>query len=494
MKKNRRSSAAGGWSRSGFLFSGAAAALTFPATAAAADGGAKVFYGMTLIDGTGAAPMKDAVMLVADGRVVAIGPPGTIVVPSDAQYVDLTGKTIIPALIDAHSHLGVVRGNTLSTDNYTPDNVRGQLRIFSAYGVHAVQILGTDNDYIFELKRQQGDRPVELARVFSAGHGFGTVGGQPPMSLGKFVHRPTSADEARTMFAEFARTGPPDVVKIWVDSNFGRWPTMSLEVAKVIIDEAHAHGLRVGAHIFFLDDVKWLIPTGVDMIGHSVRDKELDEAVLGLMKSHGIIYIPTSTIDESHFIFADRPAYMNDPFFVRAVSADLLAWLRSDAYKSSIDKLADTPLWRAAAAMSQKNIGIAHKAGVEVAMGTDSGGAPERIWGYDSHKELELFVKNGFTPLEAIRSATVVSARAVGRGATDLGALAPGKRANFLVLDADPSTNIFNTRTISAVYYGGVQGPNWKSTALHEHERDVAIIPAEEYFDPAKGHPRSVCC
>src|ERR1700682_1980827 len=174
----RESALPGSWSRSSFLLSGAAA-LTLTGTPAAAKGGAQVFYGMNLIDGTGAAPLKDAVMLVADGRVWAIGPPGTIEVPSDAQYVDLSGKTVIPALIDAHAHVGVVRGNVLAADNYTPDTVRGHLRIFAACGIHAVQILGTDTDYIFDLKRSQGDSPVELARVFSAGHGFGVPDGQP---------------------------------------------------------------------------------------------------------------------------------------------------------------------------------------------------------------------------------------------------------------------------------------------------------------------------
>jgi imidazolonepropionase-like amidohydrolase len=495
----RESALPGSWSRSSFLLSGAAA-LTLTGTPVAAKGGAKVFYGMNLIDGTGAAPLKDAVMLVADGRVVAIGPPGTIEVPSDAEYIDLTGKTVIPALIDAHSHVGVVRGNVLAADNYTPDTVRGHLRIFAACGVHAVQILGTDNDYIFDLKRSQGEAPVELARVFSAGHGFGVPDGQPPQNIGKYAYRPKSADEARTMFAELASKGP-DVVKIWVDSNdaragnyFGRWPAMNHDVAAAVIDEAHKRGLRVAAHLFFLADAKWLIAAGVDIIGHSVRDQEVDDELLSLMRSHGTTYIPTLTIDESRFIYADRPAYMNDPLFVRAVSPDLIAWLRSDAYRDNINAIAEMPRWRVVAATSQKNVGIVHKAGIPVAMGTDSGGAPERIVGYDSHKELELLVRNGFTPLEAINSATAVSARAVGRGASDLGALTPGKRANFIVLDSDPTVDIRNTRAINQVWYGGTRGPDWKTTALHEHERDVAIIPADEFFDPAKGHIRSVCC
>jgi imidazolonepropionase-like amidohydrolase len=482
----------GSWSRSSFLLSGAAMlALTGASNAPA--GGAKVFYGMRLIDGTGAAPLEDAAMLVVDGRVAAFGPRTTLEIPSDATFIDLTGKTVIPALIDAHSHLGIIAGNTISTDHYTPERVNGQLRTFAAYGVHAVQILGTDQDHIFDVRRTQGDAPVSQAKVFTAYRGFGITGGQPPMSLGKFVYRPATPEEARKQFAEFASKGP-DVVKVWVDSNFGRWPTMSHEIVGAIVDEAHGRGLRVAAHVFFLDDVKWLIPAGVDMIGHSVRDKEIDDEALALMKSHGTIYIPTLTIDEARFIFADRPAYMNDPFFVRAVPPDTLEWLRTDAYRDAINKLADTALWRAAAVMSQRNAGIVHKAGIPVAMGTDSGGAPERIVGYDSHKELELLVRNGFTPLEAINAATAVSARAVGHGAKDLGALQPGKRANFLVLDADPSKDIKNTRSISQVWYGGEQGPNWQSTALHEHDLGVAMIPSDEYFDPAKGHARSICC
>jgi imidazolonepropionase-like amidohydrolase len=448
---------------------------------------------MTFIDGTGAAPMKDAVMLVADGRVAAIGAIGALDVPSDARMIDLTGKTVMPALIDAHSHLGIIAGNTINTDHYTPERVNGQLRTFAAYGIRAVQILGTDQDHIFDVKRAQGDAPVDQAKVFSAYRGFGITGGQPPMSLGKFVYRPASADEARKQFAEFASKGP-DVVKIWVDSNFGRWPTTSKEVVGAIVDEAHKRGLRVATHVFFRDDVKWLIPAGVDMIGHSVRDKEIDDELIAIMKEHGTIYIPTLTIDEARYIMADRPAYMSDPFFVKAVPPDTLAWLKTDAYRDAINKNADTALWRAAALMSKKNAGIAHRAGIPVAMGTDSGGAPERIIGYDSHKELGLLVDQGFTPLQAINAATVVSARAIGARARDLGSLEPGKRANFLVLDADPTRDIKNTQKLSQVWYGGEQGPNWQSTALHEHDRNIAFVPTEELFDPSKGHARSACC
>ncbi|HXP95054.1 MAG TPA: amidohydrolase family protein, partial [Candidatus Binatia bacterium] len=301
----------GSRSRSNFLLSGAAV-LALTGARNAPGGGAKVFYGMRLIDGTGGTPLDNAAMLIENGRVTSFGPRASLQVPAGAQLIDLTGKTVMPALIDAHSHLGIIAGNTISTDHYTPERVHGQLRTFAAYGVHAVQILGTDQDLIFDVKRAQGDAPVSEARVFSAYHGFGCADGQPPMSLGKYVYRPATADEARTQFADFASKSP-DVVKVWVDDTFHRQPKMSQEIGSAIIQEAHKRKLRVAAHIFFLDDAKWLVKAGVDMIGHSVRDREVDGELIAAMKAHGTMYIPTLTIDEARYIFADRPAYMNEP-------------------------------------------------------------------------------------------------------------------------------------------------------------------------------------
>ena len=489
------------WSRTKFLSvslgTGAAAlGLRSPASAYP---GTTAFTGLRLIDGTGAPPVADAVLVVdASGKVTAAGPRASTTIPSGAQTVDLGGATVIPALLDAHAHVGLLRGNVLSTDNYTADNVHAHLAKFAAYGVYAVQALGTDNDLIYEIRAAQraaGAAPVGEARIVTAGHGFGAAGGGwPPQNVGKFAYRPTTVDEARANVRELAAK-KPDIVKLWVDDNFATAPRLPVPVEKAIIDEAHANGLRVATHLFYLDDAKRLVGEGVDVIGHSVRDQAIDNELVAMMKARNVVYVPTMTIDESHYIYADRPAWMNDPFFKNAMSPDVYAYLSSDAYRDKVKADPNTPKWRAAAELSKRNAALAQAGGVTVGMGTDAGAAVERIMGFDPHRELELMVTSaGFMPIEAIRAGTVVSAMAMGPRGAQLGALAPGKYANFLVLEKDPLADIRNTRTIKQIYYHGQKAQTVSLETLHARDTAATVLPPEVLFDPANRHLRSICC
>jgi imidazolonepropionase-like amidohydrolase len=473
---------------------GSGAALLGVRAPVFAQAGGTAFTELRLIDGTGRPPIPDAVILVdASGRVTAAGPRGSVAIPAAANVVRLSGATIVPALLDAHAHVGLLNGNTVSTDNYSLETVHGHLARFAAYGVYAVQSLGTDGDLIYAIRRDQSaGGPVREARIVTAGHGFGAAdGGWPPQNVGKLAYRPRSVDEARANVRELAAK-QPDLVKLWVDDNFGRAPRMPLEVERAIVDEAHAHGLRVVAHLFYLADAKRLVAGGVDMIGHSVRDQAIDDELLAMMKRAGTIYVPTMTIDESHYIYADRPAWMRDAFFQRAMAPAVYEYLGSDAYRNKIEGDGDTPKWRAAAAMSKRNAAIAFRAGIPVALGTDAGAAVERIPGFDPHRELELLVGVGLSPLQAIRAGTAVSAAAMGPRGREMGTLEPGKLANFVVLEADPLADIRNTRTIREIWYHGQRAQFVSLDALHA--REGPLLSVAELFDPANRHLRSICC
>ena len=266
------------------------------------------------------------------------------------------------------------------------------------------------------------------------------------------LYQPRTADEARADVRALAAHGA-DIVKVWVDDGGGKYPKMKPEIYAAIIEEAHQQKLRVAAHEFYLADAKLLVADGVDVLAHSVRDQPVDRELLDAMKEKGVFYIPTLNVDQSFFVFAEHPEVMHDEFFKGAVGPELLAYLDSDAYRNKA--LHDPQLERnkAAAATAMKNVRLVHEAGVSMAFGTDAGAMPTRIPGWAEHFELELLVRAGLSPLEAIKLATHGSAAML--HAKDRGTLEPGKQADFLVLSANPADDIRNTRKIVSIWHEG---------------------------------------
>ena len=250
------------------------------------------------------------------------------------------------------------------------------------------------------------------------------------------------------------------MIKIWIDDLFGTAPKMTPEIfgavieqAHAIVDEAHKSKLKVAAHIFYLNDAKALVKAGIDIIAHSVRDHPVDPEFIEAMKASGAVYIPTLDLDESQFIYAEQPAWMQEPFFTKAVDTALLQRWRSALYAKEMQANPNTPKNKAAAAMGQRNVKILFDAGVKVAFGTDSGAVPTRVQGFAEHRELQLLVQAGLSPMEAIVCATKNSAEVI--GATDRGTLEIGKKADFLVLNGNPLEDVRNTTNIDMIYHEG---------------------------------------
>lgn len=403
------------------------------------------FKGARVIDGTGRPPQENATLVIDGDRIVS-GP-----APAGAKVVDVSGKTIIPGLISAHSHLGLTRGaSATAPENYSRENVARQLAQYEAYGVTGVMSLGVNRDVLYQWR----DEPLPGADIFTADRGLGVSGGVPPFPVpGDQVYRPDSAETARADVREMAGRHP-DLIKLWLDDNFGQMPKLKPEVYQAAIDEAHRQGLRVAAHLFYLGDARALVDAGVDILAHSVRDRPVDAEFITQLKAHRTIYIPTLALDESQYIYAEHPAWMNEPFFTRAVEPSLLAEWLSPEYAARMRANPATPKNRAAHAMAMRNVKTLHDAGIPIAMGTDSGAMPTRIAGFAEHRELQLLAEAGLSPMEAIVCATARSAEAIGQG-RDRGTLEPGKRADFLVLDADPLDDIRNTERIAMIWHGG---------------------------------------
>ena len=434
------------------------------AICAAPPGDEIVLTGERLIDGKGGPPIEHGVLVFRDGRITVTGAMGSVAIPADGRHFDLTGKTVIPGLISAHSHLGLVQGaSAANPSNYTRENVARQLAQYARYGVTAVMSLGGNRDILYTWRDEQRAGKLPGADIFTADRGMGVQGGAPPFPLpGDQVYRPKTPEEARADVREMAARNP-DILKLWLDSIFGTMPEMQPAIytaaiceAHAAIDEAHQHGLRMAAHIFYLADAKALLKAGVDVIAHSVRDRPVDAEFIDLMNARHVAYIPTLSLDESQFVYAEHPAWMNEPFFTDAVDPALLATWRSPEYAAKIANNPNTSKERAALATASKNLMALHDAGVTISFGTDSGALPTRIAGFDEHRELQLMVKAGLSPMEALSAATRTAAETIGDG-KNRGTLEAGKRADFLVLSANPVADIRNTEKIEAVWHGGVE-------------------------------------
>jgi imidazolonepropionase-like amidohydrolase len=406
-----------------------------------------------LIDGTGAAPREHVSILLRDGRIAAVG--GTeMAAPKGVEVRDLAGKTVMPGLISAHSHLGLLVDDAESSGTaYTRENVTAQLKQFERYGVTTIMSLGVNRDLVYELKEEQRGGRLGGATIFTAGRGIGVPGGAPGLPAAPDqIYRPATVEEARKDVDELA-AHHADIVKIWVDKVHGTVPEMNPEIYKAVIDESHKKHLRVAAHEYALEDAKRLVADGVDVLAHSVRDDVVDGAFVQSMRQSGVWYVPTFTVDESFFIYAERPSFVQTSFFQEAAGPKLTAKLEAQEYAEKVNRDPQTEQHRKDFAIAQQNLKKLFDGGVHVGFGTDSGALPGRIPGFAEHRELELMVGAGLTPMQAISAATGENAKLL--HAADRGTIAVGERADLLILDADPLTDIRNTQKIFAVYHDG---------------------------------------
>jgi imidazolonepropionase-like amidohydrolase len=410
-----------------------------------------VLKGARLIDGTGQPAIENSVLIIEGDHVVTAGKAGSVSLPKDADVKDVSGKTIMPALINLHGHLGLsTNGADSVAGHYTQENVLKQLNKYLSFGVATVASLGQDEDEIYKIRDAQHAGTVGGARLFTAGRGFLEYTGRANPTDHRY--RPQNPEEARTDVRELA-THHPDFLKMWVDDGLGHGTKIQPAVYQAIIDEAHKQHIRVFAHEFYLGDAKALLAAGVDGFAHSIRDQPVDNDVMQAMKARGVFLIPTLVRDEVLFAYADNLKWLDDPFFQAGFEPAALAMVRSPENVEKGRKDPDIAKYRAGLEMGKKNLKTLSDAGVKIAFGTDSG-IPTRFPGYLEHRELQLMIEAGLTPMQAIVAATGTNAEILG-GAKQFGTLQPGRRADFLVLDANPLDDIHNTESLSAVWQSG---------------------------------------
>jgi imidazolonepropionase-like amidohydrolase len=413
----------------------------------------KVLQGFTLIDGNGRRPVSPAAMIVTDGRIQWVGAQAQLKKPAGAETIDLSGKFVMPGIINLHGHVG----NTLDLDQdakfATRENVEKQLAMYASYGVTSVASMGTDQPAVIQVRAEQHTGRPHATRVFSAGRGFTGPAGYPTHTPGMGgVPFEVSSPEQAAMIVTGLAGANMDLVKMWVDDHLGREKKISLDVAKAIIAEAHKHQLKVAAHIFYLDDAKILVDAGLDNLAHSVRDQPVDRALIAAMKKNGTYQTATLSREISLYYFAQPRPALADPFFIRSVSAKVLDTLKSPEFQKKTAADPDHDRYPQFLSMAKRNLKTLFDAGVKIGFGTDSG-PPGRFQGYFEHWEMELMVESGLTPAQVITAATKTSAAFL--GAKDLGTLEAGKWADLIVLSKNPLDEIKNSRAIEMVMIAG---------------------------------------
>lgn len=383
-----------------------------PTQSKAAPETAVVYEGARLIVGNGTA-IDNAVFIVDKGHFVSVGAIADALIPEGATRVDLTGMTVMPTIIDAHVHLSTTREELIS-----------DLKRRAYFGTSAALSLGADGEGTpLEIRNES----IPGAAVYrSAG-----VGITSPEPGRRVVHWVTTDEQARQAVRDEAAR-KVDMIKIWVDDWSGEYEKLSPELYSAVIDEAHKNGIKVAAHIFTLEDAKTLLRANVDVFAHGVRDMDIDDEFIELVKARpNVVLIPN---------MGNRGV---------ATDFDWLAGLipEADLQAVRLNAADQLPAVAEAYGIQARNLKKLNEAGMAIAFGTD-GNNP-----WAAHVEMEDMVISGMTPSEVLVAATQSAARLL--SLTDMGTIEVGKRADFIVLNANPLDDITNTRKIASVFLQG---------------------------------------
>jgi imidazolonepropionase-like amidohydrolase len=401
--------------------------------------------GATLIDGTGSPARPNSLVVISGGRIVSVGPatPEAVkALPAGTRVEDASGKWIVPGFVDAHVHAE------------SDADLKQMLR----WGVTSARLMAEDVEAAARLAaatRERTDVPevFPAAPIFTAKGGWWDQGQAPDSNLDRF---PDSPERARASVRRAMALGSAEIKLMlddmhWCRDPLPRLPRMTPEIARALIEEAHRAGLRVTVHAPSLPDAKEVVALGATALAHGVLDT-LDEWTAGVMKTRPVFYIPTMDIFE---FLADTRAFvegvLSDPRAERGLPPSVVARYRSPAYSEGYAKrYPNFQNVREHLGKLRENLVRLHTAGVPIALGTDMWAFP----GLGVSIEMNLYVKAGLSPLETIRAATETAARSLGLE-KDRGTLEPGKRADLLLLDADPVKDVKNVRAISAIYKAG---------------------------------------
>ena len=397
--------------------------------------------GGKLIDGTGKAAVENSVVVLKDGKIAAAGPAESTRVPEGAQIVDAHGKSVLPGLWEMHAHFEQVEWGP----------------IYLATGVTTARDVGNEREFI-----------IAVRDAIAAGKGIGprlvmagVVDGSGPLSLG--IIRVDTPEQAREQVQKYKSEGFQQI-KIY--------SSVKPEILKVVTTEAHRLGMTVTGHIPVGMDAIQGVEDGMDQINHAMyltgvmvdpkaktvtEDSPETQKVIKLLLEHHTVVDPTLALMEIIMHPTDKSVSTFEPGFPK-IAPELQEGLETMGSSPQNSEQS-----AASFRMILETVRILHKAGVPIVVGTD-----QAVPGYSIDREMELYVKAGFTPMEAIQAATLVSARAMNME-KDSGTIEVGKRADVILVDGNPLENISDIRKVSTVFAGGRMyqpGPLWSSVGF----------------------------
>ena len=413
-------------------------------------GNATLFEGARLIAGDGSAAIESAAFVVENGRFSSVGRKGQIQAPPNATRIDLTGKTVMPAMVDVHSHFGFLnqRDGSMSKANFNRQNLIEHLQRYAYHGFAAAISMGTDFGELPYQLREEVHPGAALFRTVGRGLAWPGSGPNDP-ARNDVPYVVTTVEQARQAVRDLA-PHRPDFVKIWVDDRNNTQKKLTPDLYGAAIDEAHKHSLHAIAHVFELEDAKGLLRAGIEGFTHLVRDKEIDEEFLQLLKQHPGVFVTPNLGITSRGMDSGRPAWLDDPLLHETIPPAEIKRLENQFANRKPEALATT---RASWDLQVRNLTKMREAGVRVVLGSDSAGDPSRTMGWHAIWELDALAKAGMTTSEVIVAST--SRAAATLKLDQLGTVVPGKSADFVILDANPLENIANTRKIYKVYLRG---------------------------------------
>jgi imidazolonepropionase-like amidohydrolase len=451
-----------------------------PRIASAQAGQALAFIGARVIPGDGSPAIENATFLVRAGKIVQVGAKDSVKIPKGAKRIDLTGKTVMPMLEELHIHAGYMKngatdpnvkdemgvvGGHVSKEYYSRENILDELRRYRYYGVGVVQSLGTDRNGIeLQIRNEQRSGKLKddtLALLYTSDDGIvaynnGDENGGPSFAR-DVVHEARTPEDAREFVRQEAAK-KVDAIKFWLDDRNRTRPLMSPEIYAAIIDEAHKQHLLVIAHIVTLEQGKAAARAGVDGLAHSPHDKVVDDEFIQLMKQHNVFQCSTISA------FMPDREWLDEPQLAETVPASYRNYMKAMRTSGENPPTKDPNAPQRGYPMLLLSAKKESDAGIRMVLSGDTGGGEGRFPGYTEHRELQALAEAGIPLMQVIRDGTQVSADAL--GLQNMDSLAAGKRADFIVLDANPLDDIKNTRKISAVY---VDGKAIDRAAMREH-------------------------